>query len=91
MSANAPLRVGDIVTCGRKGWWRIKEIIPPQTNTGYQRDSYIVELVMDDNFKEPKHKARTVQQWYVTPVDPHDVVKQRDAVMEGYDRLLGKF
>ena len=77
-------KIGDIVTCGRSGWWRVRNMDPQNQNR------MLIELVMDSKGNIPKKNSRCFnasKQW-CNKVTPESIKKQRDLDCKRWDTLL---
>jgi hypothetical protein len=75
---------GDIVACGRGGWWRVKSKDPHSSNR------LILELVMDVKGNLPKKNPRTHSAYsnWCRLVTIEDIKKQREESNTKWEKLL---
>lgn len=75
---------GDIVVCGRTGWWRVK------SKDLHKSNRLMLELIMDGKGNVPKKTPRTFSAYanWCKIVTLDDVKKQREESKKMWDTLL---
>ena len=77
-------KMGDIVCCGKSGWWRVKESDPINKN------KMIIELVLDAKGNIPRKNPRRYSAWkqWCQKITVDSVMKNKEMELKKWDRLL---
>lgn len=78
------LKVGDVVTCSRSGWWRVQSLDPHRNNR------IILELVLSKDGRIPKKTARTYSAFknWCKKITVEEVKKSKEFQNKILDTLL---
>jgi hypothetical protein len=78
------LKIGDIVTCGRSGWWRVKSLDPQN------QSRIIIEMVLDSKGSITKKGSRvySASKTWCQKVTVNDIKRQKEEYSRRWDILL---